>query len=55
MTLDEYRDNLLALQNYTLFEIDRLLSSLGAEMHLHHDHELLKLWKSPEKVLKSLQ
>lgn len=45
----------LELQNYTSSEISKLLSSLAVKPHLIHNHELLKQWKNPEKILKTLQ
>ena len=45
----------LSFQGYTPDEVDTYVSAHMISIHLSHNHELLKLWKSPEKILKAVQ
>lgn len=45
----------LSFQGYTPDEADHYISSHMIIIHLSHNHELLRLWKSPEKILKAIQ
>lgn len=45
----------LIFQGYTSDETESFISSHMIKMHLSHNHELLKQWKSPEKILKAVQ
>lgn len=45
----------LLFQGYNPDEADKFLSSHMIKIHLSHNHELLNQWKSPEKILKTVQ
>lgn len=45
----------LSFQGYSPDEADRYISTHMINIHLSHNHELLKLWKNPEKILKAVQ
>lgn len=45
----------LSFQGYSPDEADRYISTHMINIHLSRNHELLKQWKSPEKILKAVQ
>ena len=45
----------LTFQGYTVEQADKFISSNMIKIHLSHNHDLLKQWKSPEKILKAVQ
>ena len=45
----------LTFQGYAPEEANKFISSNMIKIHLSRDHELLKSWKNPEKIIKEVQ
>lgn len=45
----------LTFQGYTVEQADEFISCNMIKIHLSYNHELLKQWKNPEKILKAVQ